>query len=378
MAFEIPNRNTQRGKTGRSTLAAVAFVLLTACQHRGNVVTPAVKPLLEAVYASGFVVSQDEYQVFSQAEGYLVEKNVSAGQMVRRGDPLFVIDAGQQAARNRLAHEQYGIARVNAGDDSPVLQELAAARETARKKLQFDSINFVRYSNLLRARATTQAEYDRARLAFESAANDYSLQKSRYAKTVNQLYLDLQNARSQLEIAGDENGRYTLRSRVDGMVFKTMKEAGELVRRNEAIAVIGQAHHFYLQLNVDELDIQRIHAGQEVLVRIDAYPDTVFRAQVDKIYPMVNPQQQSFRVDAIFKDRLPGQFSGLALEANIIIRRKDKALVIPKTALLPGDSVRVSTAAGAKNVKVTTGIRTIDEVEIVYGLDPADQLIVQK
>ena len=155
-----------------------------------------------------------------------------------------------------------------------------------------------------------------------------------------------------------------------------MKEKGELVRRNEAVAVIGKGSMFYLQLSVDELDVQRVKVGQEVLVKIDAYPDKIFRARITAIFPMINKQQQSIRVDADLTEPLPGGFSGLALEANIIIRQKAKALVIPKTALLPGDSVQLKTEDGVKKVKVVKGLETLDEVEITDGLDSAGALVV--
>jgi HlyD family secretion protein len=362
----------------RIIYAAFLFAMIAqGCGNSGDVAGPQVKPLMEAVYASGFVVSQDEYEVFSQAEGVLIEKLVSDGGQVKRGDPLFIIDAGQQSSRNRLARESFEMADRNYHDGSAVLRELKATLETTRAKKAFDSVNDVRYTNLLQARATSQVEFDRMHLAYQNSSNEYILQKSRYEKMRNQLYLELQSAKSQLQIAGDESGRYILRSVVDGMVFKTMKDKGELVRRNEALAVVGRHDKFYLQLIVDELDIQRIHEHQQVMVSIDAYPDKIFGASVLKIYPMVNQQQQSFRVDATFNETLPGNFSGLAVEANIIIRQKEKAVVIPRSALLPGDSLLIMTDDGVRKIKVVPGIETIDEVEIVEGLDSTGKFIVK-
>jgi multidrug efflux pump subunit AcrA (membrane-fusion protein) len=138
------------------------------------------------------------------------------------------------------------------------------------------------------------------------------------------------------------------------------------------VAVIGKDGQFYLQLNVDELDIQRVAVGQDVFTKIDAYPDQIFHAKVSKIYPMINKQQQSIRVDADLTDELPGGFSGLALEANIVIRQKENALVIPKTALLPGDSINVRTPDGVKTIKIEKGIETLDEIEVLRGLDSTD------
>jgi multidrug efflux pump subunit AcrA (membrane-fusion protein) len=188
----------------------------------------------------------------------------------------------------------------------------------------------------------------------------------------DQLYIEMQNTESALRIARDETGRYTIRSEINGKVFSTMKEKGELVRRNEAVAVIGKDSQFYLQLNVDELDVQRVTVGQEVLTKIDAYPDKIFHAKVSKVFPMINKQQQSIRVDADLTEDLPGGFSGLALEANIVVRKKDNALVIPKAALLPGDSVNIKTPDGIQKIKIEKGIETLDEIEVLDGLDSTD------
>jgi HlyD family secretion protein len=140
--------------------------------------------------------------------------------------------------------------------------------------------------------------------------------------------------------------------------------------------VIGRDDKFYLQLSIDELDIQRIQKDQRVVVKIDAFPDKIFEASITKVYPMVNLQQQSLRADATLRDSLPGAFSGLAVEANIIIREKENALVIPKTALFPGDSVYIKTDAGKQKVKVKTGIETLDEIEIIEGLNAEQKLLV--
>jgi HlyD family secretion protein len=361
----------------RRVLPILLIFSIVACQRDQQIIKPEKKPLMEAIYASGFVVARDEYQVFAQAEGYLSAKLVQDGDTVRRGDALFIIEADQQSARYRIARENYDMALANYGKGSPVINELNAAVDAARTKMQFDSLNFVRYSNLLKSNATTRADYDRIKLQFDNSKNEYILQKSRLSKTQNQLYIELQSAKSQLQIAGDESGRYTVRSQINGRVFKTMKERGELVRRNEAVAIIGMDNAFYLQLNVDELDVQRLKVGQQVLAKIDAYPGKVFQARVSKIYPMINQQQQSIRVDADLTVPLPGNFSGLALEANIVIRKKDDALVIPKAALLPGDSLNIKTDDGLKKIKIIRGIETLDEVEIVEGLESTESLIVE-
>ncbi len=370
----VPSIGTRMKKLSPFVLS----FLLLACSGNKDTLTPEVKPLMEAVYASGFVVSGEEYQLFSQVDGNLTETLVKEGEQVKKGQPLLVIESNQQNARYTLSKQSYEMAKKNYSDSSPVLRELKTAIESSRIKYQYDSLNFSRYSNLLKANATSRAEFDRIKLIYENSKNDYSLQSSRYEKVKNDLYLALQNAESQWKVAQEESDHYELKSEVDGMVFKIMKEKGELVRRSEAVAIIGKEDNFYLKLTVDELDVQRLKVGQEVVVKIDAYPQKVFEGKVSKVYPLIDTRQQSLRVDAIFEETLPAGFSGLAVEANIIVRKKDKAIVVPKSVLMPGDSVWIKSKEGEKKVKVIRGIETLDEVEIVDGIDSTMLLLTKK
>ena len=164
-----------------------------------------------------------------------------------------------------------------------------------------------------------------------------------------------------------------MRSEVDGRVYKILKEKGELARRNEAVAVLGSKDSFYMQLNVDEMDIRKVNTGQEVWVKIDAFEDQTFHARVTEVHPLVD----SRLLDADFTEPLLRGFSGLAVEANIVIQKKDKAMVIPKSALLPGDSVLVETKEGKRKTKIKRGIETLDEVEVLEGLTAESRFLTK-
>jgi multidrug resistance efflux pump len=359
----------------------ILFLSLAAsffgCGDGGNQSNPQQKPLMEAVYASGFVVSKDEYQLFAQAEGYIIEIVAPEGTDVKKGDVIFLLESQQQNARYRMAKEAYDMASYNYRIGSPVLNELEAAVRSARTKAHYDSTNLIRYSNLLKQNAAPRADYDRIKLQFENSQNDLLLYRSRFEKVKSQLFLELKNAENQWKIASEESGRYSVRSEIKGRVYKTLKEKGELVRRNEAVAVIGSGDSFYLRLSVDEMDIRKVKEGQAVFVKIDAFADQVFEASVSKVHPLVDSREQSLRVDADFTKPLTGGFSGLAVEANIVIQKKERALVIPKSLLLTGDSVFIRTNEGNRKVKIKKGIETLDEVEVLEGLTAENVLLVK-
>lgn len=359
-------------------LTILLLLFLGSCQSKEDMINPSVKPLMEAVYASGFVRSQNEYEVFSEGEGYVVEKLVNDGDVVKKGDVLFVLSADQSNARYQIAKQNAELAARNAHANSAVLTELQAALKSAESKVKFDSTNYLRYKNLLERNATTRAEYDRMKLLFDNATNELVLYKSRYRKALNDVRTANENAKQQLLIASDDSGKNSVKSLLNGKVFFTRKDKGELVRRGESLAIIGNANAFYLELSVDELDIDKLKVGQLVLVKADAFAEKVFHAVISKVYPLVDVRQQALRVDAILTDPLPGSFSGLAVEANILIQQKEKALVVPKAALMKGDSVWIEKEGSKIKISVEKGIETMDEVEIIKGVDSTTRIFLNQ
>ena len=57
-------------------LVICILLMLNGCTSRDEKINPSVKPLLETVYASGFVKAKDEYQVFADGEGYILQKHI--------------------------------------------------------------------------------------------------------------------------------------------------------------------------------------------------------------------------------------------------------------------------------------------------------------
>ena len=60
----------------RLILYLLAFlVTMIACKQRQEKIVPAVERITEAVYASGFVKSTNQYQVFSTVSGLVQKKD---------------------------------------------------------------------------------------------------------------------------------------------------------------------------------------------------------------------------------------------------------------------------------------------------------------
>ncbi len=350
-------------------------IYITSCRQKEETASPTYKSLTEAVYASGNVFPKNEYKVVANADGYLQQQLVKEGDVVKGSQLLFSLESLSQDARAEAAANIYRQAEANYSDNSPALAELEVALRNARTKLENDSVNYFRYKALYDQNATSKSDLERVELIYRTSKNDVAARQKAWSRTKNQLYVDLQNTRSNYRVNAREGDNYRIRSIESARVYEVYKKVGELVRKGEAIALLGNPNEVYLQLAVDETDFAKLREGQELMIKMDAYGDKVFKAKVTKIYPKLNKVDQSFRVDADFVGETPDAYYGLTVEANIIISQNPKALTIPKAYLVGNDSVWVEEGKEKKKIKVQKGAENFELVEIKDGLTEKSVLV---
>jgi len=357
--------------------ALVNVSFFTAC-NSDQTVKPTKKNLTEAVYASGFLVAENEYNVFALSDGYIVEKPKKSGDLISKGETILRIQNDAPSAKMDAAYTAVDIAKQNASNNSYLLNELKLKLSNAAAKLSNDSINFVRYKNMFSAGAATKTQYDQSALTYESAVRDYLALKEQYAKALDQTKLELKNAQSNLAASGMDLANYTIKSNMTGRLFELKKELGEIVRRTDVVAVVGDAEKKLIQLNVDQSDISKIKLGQQVVVKMDISANKTHTAQISKIYPTMNKMDQSFLVEAEFADSSRFDFIHASIEANIIIAQKENVLVIPKTTLIGENEVEVKQITGKKKVTIKKGLENLEYVEVLDGISETDEVIIPK
>ncbi|WP_041693419.1 MULTISPECIES: efflux RND transporter periplasmic adaptor subunit [Emticicia] len=363
----------------QSFLAIVVMtsLVIVSCKKSATTNTnPQYKALTEAVYASGNIFPKNEYKLTANADGFLLKQIAFEGDIVSKNQMLFQLESATQDARLEAANNIFRQSEANFSDNSPILDELESQLRNARTKLANDSINYQRYKELYERNATTRIDYERAELAYQTSKNDVSARRKAWLRTKNQLYVDLQNSKSNFRVNAREDDNYRIKSFMDGKLYEVYKKQGELVRRGEAIALIGDANEVYAQLAIDESDFVKVKVGQEVLIKIDVYKDKVFKARVSKLYPKLNKADQTFRIDAEFTDEQPNAYYGMTIEANIIISQNPRVLTIPKNYLVGSDSVWIEENGDKKKIKIIKGVENLDMVEVKTGLTEKSVLVL--
>jgi len=133
---------------------------------------------------------------------------------------------------------------------------------------------------------------------------------------------------------------------------------------------------------VDEIDIMKVHVGDNATVKVDAFPDKEFNWKVKFISPFGVKDGNVVKFDVIiiptelFGEELK---DGLRATAEIQVASAKNALLVPISAVIstPGGSMLLvvnSKTGQAEPRQVTTGLQNFQYAEITSGLSDGDKI----
>ena len=349
-------------------LILVTLVFAHSCKKGEVGVKAKFKEITEFVYASVSVKPVHEYQLRSATSGLIQNIFVEVGDSVKLGQKIAQIKADVSEANLKSANLQYQFSKERYQGNYSLLKSLEDDISMASALLSFDSLNFIRQENLNKKGIGAKVEFDKAKLKYNQSKYNLANLKSKYNQTKislgNELKLSVANAQ-KAKINRDD---YFVVSTINGKVYELYKEIGEMVNPQEPFAQIGQMDSFLIEMMIDEVDVVKVQEGQDVLILLEAYPKKVFNAKITNITPIKDKVTQTFKVEAVFVDAPKVLYSGLSGEANIVVSKREAALVLPIEYLMEGSKVKTENG----EINVESGIKNLEYVEIVSGLDTND------
>ncbi len=350
-------------------LFLLSAVLLFSCKEEFESSSPTVASITESVYASGIVKSTNQYQVFSKANGIIKSISVKKGDLVKKGQILFHISNENSQLNVNNAELAARNADFNANRDK--LNELRLNINLAQKKLKNDSLMYTRQLNLWKEQIGTRLEVEQRELTYSGSKANYESAQLRFNDLQKQLKFSSQQSQNNVSISKSMLSDYSVKSNMDGRVYNILKEQGEMASTQTPLAIIGDAVHFSLLLQVDENDVVKIAVGQKVYISMESYKDQIFEAVVDKINPLMNERSRTFEVEATFTKKPEVLYPNLTVEANIVLNKKEKILMIPRTFLIDEEYVWISKK---EKRKIKTGLKDYKNVEVLEGLTAQDKI----
>ena len=210
--------------------------------------------------------------------------------------------------------------------------------------------------------------------------------------TLKNARLSLENAQLTLQSAQDALENYTVTSPISGTVIEKNVKAGDKVDGIDSgsLAVIYDLSYLKLEMNISELDLNKIQPGQEVEITADALPGQTFIGRVDRV-SINGTTTNGFTTypATILLEDYGGLNPGMNVSADIVVEQVKNALSIPAAAVQRGDTVLVPLEgclspdgatvldpAKTEERTVTLGGGDGEYVEITSGLNEGDTVLV--
>jgi HlyD family secretion protein len=347
------------------------LLLFISCSEKAEFAKPTIEKITESVYASGYIKSDGQYQVFAKSTGILKNVFVKEGELVKKGQIIFSLSNDVSKLNADNAQLTAANAALNANKDK--LQELVLTIQLAKKKMENDQLVLQRQQKLWNEQIGTKYELEQRQLAYSNSKSAYESAQLKLGEMKKQLNFAFNQTQKSWSISKSMLDDYNVRSEVNGKIYSILKEKGEMVSPQMPMAIIGDARSFLLVLQVDENDIVKVQNGQKIFVSLDSYKGQVFEAVVEDINPLMNDRSRTFEVEARFTKQPATLYPNLTVEANIVIQTKDSALTLPRKYLIDDEFVMLSKK---EKKKIKVGLKDFQKAEILEGLNKNDKILM--
>jgi membrane fusion protein, multidrug efflux system len=341
--------------------------LFTGCKSKkeAEVQVPAFKVLdIKGVKVPVFLemVGQAEgiptVEIRARVEGYLQNWTFTEGSIVKKDQPLFIIE--QDKYKNNVANAE--------GD----LASKQAAWELAK-------LNVVRLKPLLSTKAISQLDYDQA------------------VTTEKQTAGAVESAKANLADAKLNLSYTAITSPITGAIGKVNVNPGNLVGHGEStlLTTVSAVDPIYVNFQMNETDYLRImrflethketfkDAGKDIKVylTLSDKQDYSLPGKIDFVDRAVNTQTGTIAMRAVFENPVglikPGNFANV----NLVLTERDNAVVIPQSATTQIQGKNFAFLMNNQNkvnrVPVMLGINIGNRVSVLAGLKPGDKILLE-
>ncbi len=292
-------------------------------------------------------------QVFSQYPGKILKAFVNLGDEVKQGDILFTID-------------------------SPDLLQAESVLLASAGVLELQTRTLARATQLLRAGGSAQKDVDQATSDQQTAEGNFKAAK---------------NAVRMFGKTDAEIEQILAQRKVDSTLLVPSPISGRIIARNAAPGFLTQPGNapapysvadlstMWMVANVIETDAPAYRLGQDVEVRVPAYPDTIFHGHVTTVGSMIDPNSHRQLVRSEIAD--PQHLLRSGMFASFVIRVGDAArsLAVPVEGVVrEGDGTMTVwvTVDRRRFVKRTVKVGIQQQggfSQILQGLEPGELVV---
>lgn len=230
------------------------------------------KPLPQQVlYGNGHVEGTD-VRVASEVAGRVVENKIVEGQTVQRGNLLLRLDDTEFKLQKARAQAEVASLRSQRGASEAELALWRHHQKTAEQDLD-------RYRQLEKTGAVTPQQLEKAENVAKEAAGRVTALEAQVAS----LTARMTAAQRELDLVALKIEKSEIVAPIGATVLVKTAEVGEFLQPGSPVAVLVDLSRITLKIYVPEAEIGKVKLGAAARVRVDAFPQRLFDARVDRV-----------------------------------------------------------------------------------------------
>jgi cobalt-zinc-cadmium efflux system membrane fusion protein len=329
-------------------------------------------PFQDRQETDGKIATNDDRTtpVFSPFTGRVTKVLVQAGQVVKKGEPLFAVQASEYVQ----AQNDLGSAKATLESAQVQLKAAEADENRLHELYKVDGASLKDWQAAQASLAAARAAHRSAEVALSAVQNRLRI----YGQSDKEI--------SALQSGATSHGiepEAVVRAPVDGTVVLRQVEPGQFLSSAangsaNPVFSISDLSTVWMVANVREADAGRVRLGDEMNVRVLAFPGRTFQAKVTYIAPTVDPTTRRIAVRAEISnpDRIlkPEMFADFAISVG----PASSSLAVPENAVIyEGESAHVWLARPDHSLvlqQVRLGRSAEGLVEVIDGLRPGDRI----
>jgi HlyD family secretion protein len=341
----------------------------------------------EFIAVTGVVQPLKTIQLDAIVGGYVTQKLVEGGTMVKQGDVLLRLE-NQSLKLSFLQSETEASRLVN--DLQNTRQRLRVERFNLQKTLseldfQIDQAGDAHRRNeqLYRDRVVPEADYLRTKRELDrlTRQREIEIESQKYQEEnarmqITQLEGTLANTQKNVSLWRQTIDNLVVKAPVSGLLSSMNVEVGSSISQGQNIGQIDDLDGFKMRVGIDEHYISRIFAGLRGSMDFDGKS---FPLEIVKIYPEVRSGR--FEVDMRFVQGAPERIKrGQSTPIRLQLGQPSQALLLPVGGFFSdtgGNWVYVVSEDGqrANRRKITLGRKNPEYFEVLEGLKPGEKVI---
>ena len=336
----------------------------------------------------GVVDPVTKVDVKSAVSGRVIALKIREGALVKQGDVLAEIEPDVNQAQS--------------------LSDVQGSVKDAELKLQDAERDYALQKTLLEQGLVGRDPFRASEIRRDQARETLRAAQMRYQIVEDRGIPISGNAASQ-------NARVT--APMSGVVIKRGVELGETVtsgvssfNAGTVLFTVADLKSLIIRVNLNEVDIAKVHTGQPVRISLDAYPQKIFTGRVSFVAPSAELVEKIkvFKIEVALDELGEAFKTGMSANVEILGDRKEKAVSVPlealqrkegqvvvyryKDKLPPAELKKAKEGLSGRSkyvwlsdhwkeffdvVPVNAGIATLERVEITSGLSPNQQVCLE-